>query len=792
MLLLVNTLQKDLQSSNVVEVCTALTTIAKIMNAEMVPAVLPMVEEKCSHSREIVRKKAVLALHRFHTKSPSSVGHLTELIRRALCDSDPGVMAASLNILYDMARCDCMKLKDLTPSFVAILKQVIDRRLPRDFDYHRVPAPWMQIKLLKIMSLLGANDQSASEAMYEVVRTCLAKAESQGPAAYFVVYEALRTITLIYPSQELVGAAAASIGRFLRAENNNLKYLGITSLVAVVQVNPAYAAEHQMVVIECLDDPDETLKRKTLELLCKMTNPANVEVIVDRLMAYLKSSVDPYLRKDLVPRIVGLAERFAPDNQWFLETAITLFEHAGDLVPAETFHSVLSLISNPESGDDAEDNELRIFAFESFMELLEKPKVPDCLLQAMCWVVGEYAYLATDYDQAKVLELVASALDRTFERPLETRTWIFSAITKLVAQNGSCPPGIRTKLDRWRGCDDADVSDRHSQLLVLAENPALMQQVLPLDASADDLGVDENLGFLNGVVQQALAAGAQRYLTAEERRPVAPVPEDTSAAAGAEAGGLRFDAYEAPPPAAASSLFAGLSQGKVETAPAPAVVSQGEEVQEAAAPVALSPEKPSLIVKQRRWGKGGDVARKAAAAPAASAAAAAVPEESSTPEAVSGDLLGGGEAAVPGSSVPAAAAAAPAPAPAPVPAAVAPPELSAEEQKKKELASQLFGGGDVGAGRRARTSRAKKQPAAAATGDLLGGSAAEPPATNSGGVADLLSGVAAAPAAPSAPAGGTADLLGGLFGDTGPADLPPPTYSAEPGARDGPPGEPPG
>ena len=47
-------------------------------------------------------------------------------------------MAASLNIFYDLALKDSSQFKDLTASFVSILKQIIEHRLPRDFDYHKV------------------------------------------------------------------------------------------------------------------------------------------------------------------------------------------------------------------------------------------------------------------------------------------------------------------------------------------------------------------------------------------------------------------------------------------------------------------------------------------------------------------------------------------------------------------------------------------------------------------------------------------------------------------------------
>ena len=51
-----------------------------------------------------------------------------------------------------------------------------------------------------------------------------------------VLYEAITTITTIYPNANLVAAAAKSISRFLTSTNANLKYLGITALAAIVKV----------------------------------------------------------------------------------------------------------------------------------------------------------------------------------------------------------------------------------------------------------------------------------------------------------------------------------------------------------------------------------------------------------------------------------------------------------------------------------------------------------------------------------------------------------------------------
>ena len=84
---------------------------------------------------------------------------------------------------------------------------------------------------------------------------------------------------------------------------------------------------------------------KTLDLLYKMTSVNNVRVIVDKMLDFLRTTVDEYLRADLVSRVTQLAEKFAPDNGWFVRTMAIVFELGGHLVRPEVADSLMRLIA---------------------------------------------------------------------------------------------------------------------------------------------------------------------------------------------------------------------------------------------------------------------------------------------------------------------------------------------------------------------------------------------------------------------------------------------------------------
>jgi len=140
-ILMISTMQKDLQSRNHLEILAALNCLGMLSNENVIQAVSDSVCSLLEHQHEMIRKKAVVVLCKFC--KISSIEGMDAKMKKALCDKDPSVMACALNYFHAEIKKDASRYKELTNHFIVILKQIIDHRLPRDYDYHRIPAPWI-------------------------------------------------------------------------------------------------------------------------------------------------------------------------------------------------------------------------------------------------------------------------------------------------------------------------------------------------------------------------------------------------------------------------------------------------------------------------------------------------------------------------------------------------------------------------------------------------------------------------------------------------------------------------
>lgn len=303
-----------------------------------------------------------------------------------------------------------------------------------------------------------------------------------------------------------------------------------------------------MSVIECLEDRDETLQRRTLDLLYKMTNPMNVQFITEKLLQFLKGTTDSFLKKDLTIKVCSLAERYAPNNLWYVETITDLFEISGEFVSHRVSQQLMTLIAEGEGAeedDEDADTILRQHSVTIYANLLEKPvsKLPQLLIETMAWVLGEYAYLSPDYSLEEILYKLCELVRKGKQLGVSTRKIVVTAVMKLVAQAGTCPPLAAKIIDDFAKSKDEDLQQRCLEFQKLITTaPHMLGEVLPVDASCEDVQVDPNLSFMDAFVSQAIANGARPYHKPEDDSD----DDDYNMTNTTKTSAFKYEAYEKP------------------------------------------------------------------------------------------------------------------------------------------------------------------------------------------------------------------------------------------------------
>jgi len=88
-----------------------------------------------------------------------------------------------------------------------------------------------------------------------------------------------------------------------------VKYLGLLAMSKILQSHPKSVQAHNDLIMQCLDDKDESIRLRALDLLSGMVTRKNLMEIVRKLMIHMDKSEGSHYRDELLSKIIEICSQ---------------------------------------------------------------------------------------------------------------------------------------------------------------------------------------------------------------------------------------------------------------------------------------------------------------------------------------------------------------------------------------------------------------------------------------------------------------------------------------------------
>ena len=173
------------------------------------------------------------------------------------------------------------------PTLVRALKNLVLNNYKPEHDVGGITDPFLQVELLRLLAVLGHGDVDASDEMSDLLAQVATNTEGAKNAGNSILYQCVKTIMKIEAESGLRVLAINILGRFLLNKDNNTRYVALATLAKVVNSDMAAVQRHRNTIVECLKDPDVSIRTRALELLFHLVNAKNVQVLTREMLNYL-------------------------------------------------------------------------------------------------------------------------------------------------------------------------------------------------------------------------------------------------------------------------------------------------------------------------------------------------------------------------------------------------------------------------------------------------------------------------------------------------------------------------
>nr|XP_020460199.1 AP-1 complex subunit gamma-1-like [Monopterus albus] len=462
-LLITNSIKNDLSHSNQYVQSLALCTLACMGSAEMCRDLAPEIDRLLRGTNSYIKKKAALcAVH--IVRKVQDLGELfAPAARSLLSEKNHGVLYGAVVLITELCAWNPETLelfRKTVPDLVQIMKGLVISGYSPEHDVAGVSDPFLQVRILRLLRILGRNNEAASDAMNDLLAQVATNTDSTKTVGNAVLYETVLTVLDIKSESGLRILAVNILGRFLLNNDRNIRYIAMTCLQKIVGTDHNAVQRHRGTIVDCLKDQDASVKRRALELSLALVSASNIRSMMKELLLFL-SSCPPDLRAEAGSGIFNAAERYAPSQRWHIDTILHVLTTAGGDMRDETVPNLIQLITNA--------SELHCYTVHKLYRALLTDISQQPLVQVACWCIGEYGDLLlrgecqetepVQVTEDDVLDALETVLQSHMSSPA-TRAFALTATMKLSTRITDNVDRIRSIVSIYGSCIDVELQQR--------------------------------------------------------------------------------------------------------------------------------------------------------------------------------------------------------------------------------------------------------------------------------------------------------------------------------------------
>ncbi|XP_022087832.1 AP-3 complex subunit delta-1-like isoform X2 [Acanthaster planci] len=502
LMLTTNMIRKDLGSKQMYDTGCALSSLSCFLTSEMASDLANDIMGLMASTRPYIRKKAVLLMYKIFLKFPEALRPAFPRLKDKLEDPDPGVQSAAVNVICELARKNPKNYLSLAPLFFKLMTSSTNN--------------WMLIKIIKLFGALTPLEPRLGKKLLEPLTNLI-----HSTSAMSLLYECINTVisVLISLSSGMPDHSASiqlcvqKLCILIEDSDQNLKYLGLLAMGKILKTHPKSVQSHKDLILDCLDDKDESIRLRALDLLYGMVSKKNLMEIVKKLMIHVDRAEGSQYRDELLAKIIQICSQnnyqYIVNFEWYVSILVELTRIEG------TKHG--HLIASQMLDVAIRVKAIRSFAVQQMAKLLENTSLlvgsaaqlnGICeVLYAAAWIVGEFS----DFLLEPRLTLEAMLRQRVTSLPGHIQSIYVHNIIKLYS-------AILIKLE-----PDGDKEK-------ITEVTQLITEKLPVFAESANLEVQERaccilqmLKYINKLQEKDVGVAEEvAALFAGELNPVAP------------------------------------------------------------------------------------------------------------------------------------------------------------------------------------------------------------------------------------------------------------------------------